>query len=99
MVGPRPNGDGTFQMRVWIPLVLKDTDGYQCLVEKDTNQTTVAWGMLQANQTPIAWGMLQANQTTVTWGMLQTNQTPVAWGMLQAKVVAFQAMFWDNPDA
>lgn len=84
MVGPRPNGDGTVQMRVWIPLVLKDTDGYQCLVEKDTNQTTVAWGTLQANQ------------TTVTWGMLQETQTPIAWGMLQTKAVVSQAMFQDN---
>lgn len=46
LIGPRPNGDGTVQMRVWIPLELKDTDGYQCHVEKVPNQTTVAWGML-----------------------------------------------------
>ncbi|XP_041926955.1 major histocompatibility complex class I-related gene protein-like isoform X2 [Alosa sapidissima] len=43
LTGPLPNGDGTVQMRVQVqvPQTLKGSEGYQCSVHRDANQTTV----------------------------------------------------------
>ncbi|KAL2080858.1 hypothetical protein ACEWY4_022711 [Coilia grayii] len=36
LTDPRPNGDGTNQMRVWVELRLKDTEKYECQVQRGT---------------------------------------------------------------
>ncbi|XP_076119178.1 major histocompatibility complex class I-related protein 1-like [Alosa pseudoharengus] len=45
LTGPLPNGDGTVQMRVQVqvPQTLKGSEGLQCCVHRDANQTTVTW--------------------------------------------------------
>ncbi|KAL2080854.1 hypothetical protein ACEWY4_022707 [Coilia grayii] len=44
LIGPRPNGDGTNQMRVQTKASLTDTERYQCEVYRDSrHHTSVTW--------------------------------------------------------
>ncbi|KAL2080839.1 hypothetical protein ACEWY4_022692 [Coilia grayii] len=46
LIGPRPNGDGTNQMRVQAQASVIDTEGYQCEVYRDSrHHTSVTWGV------------------------------------------------------
>ncbi|KAL2080849.1 hypothetical protein ACEWY4_022702 [Coilia grayii] len=72
LIGPRPNGDGTNQMRVWVELRLKDTERYECQVQRGTEDKHVQLeGYTLEFQHTVYWGpdgTLHFHQTTVFEG-------------------------------
>ncbi|KAG5282947.1 hypothetical protein AALO_G00036530 [Alosa alosa] len=43
LTGPRPNGDGTVQMRVQVQLERKDAEEFQCQVQTDKTHRCLQW--------------------------------------------------------
>ncbi|KAL2080852.1 hypothetical protein ACEWY4_022705 [Coilia grayii] len=52
LIGPRPNGDGTNQMRVCVELRLKDTERYECQVQRGTENKHVQLEALLLDKEP-----------------------------------------------
>ncbi|XP_076120225.1 class I histocompatibility antigen, F10 alpha chain-like isoform X2 [Alosa pseudoharengus] len=46
LTGPRPNGDGTVQMRVQVQLERKDAEEFQCQVQTDKTHRCLQWGKI-----------------------------------------------------
>ncbi|KAL2080848.1 hypothetical protein ACEWY4_022701 [Coilia grayii] len=56
LIGPRPNGDGTNQMRVQAQISLSDTKGYRCNVHRRSFDFSVLWDGLAGD----ASGLMRA---------------------------------------
>ncbi|KAL2080840.1 hypothetical protein ACEWY4_022693 [Coilia grayii] len=50
LIGPRPNGDGTNQMRAQAQVSLSDTEGYSCHVQGDAHNKSVTWDGLSLDK-------------------------------------------------